>query len=743
MSISGMGVVGCAGNVHLIDNMKNLFFYILCAMTISACANDIVELNGGITGRVSDANDGRGLSNCQVVVNPGSMSLTTNADGSYEFRDLEPGYYTLTFVKAGYEEKKHDIEVIAGQMAHGDILLTPKSAFAMSQMEIDFGDLETSRVVYFYNNTDEGCSYEIKNIPSWLSMSNTSGSVSPGGQIAVSATANRDNLSYGTHSQVMTVTYSGKTSGNAILTARIEKVQISTPIVECAGNGVNITETSFRIDGEIKKTGGRQITNYGHCWSVNPSPTIDDNKTTLGSTTSVGPYTSEVTGLTTGTKYYVRAYATNSEGTSYSREVIVNTNDAQSDKWNGDVASEFESGSGTSSKPYVIKTAAQFANMRNHADKHFVLAGNIDLNNINWKPFEFSGSLDGKGFVVSNLYVNRTDDYQGLFSKIKGYYNDPIKVKNLTIRGVNISSDNSYVGAVAGLSEGSFIQNCKVILTDRSEISGDDHVGGIVGLTWDTDYMTVYDCEVESQFDGLAILGNSNVGGITGAGMCEGCKVSADIAGEDNVGGITGYFDQDSFYEDSIVSECSFSGEISGTDKVGGIAGSFEYGSIRSCKVNADIIAEGNYVGGIVGYCKYYSAETSYIIACYSDGQITASPNAENVGGLVGRGHSSVEVSLSYSTMTSTSSDFDGIGGYYDYYSGKNSSAAEIVDCCTVANTDRDGTNIKSNCTDITSFLRDAYSEHAGLWDFKNTWTWSGKVNGKQVNVSCPHLAWE
>ena len=723
--------------------MKNMFFYILSVLAISACANDIVELNGGITGRVSDANDGRGLSNCQVVVNPGSMSLTTNADGSYEFRDLEPGYYTLTFAKAGYEEKKHDIEVIAGQMAHGDILLTPKSAFAMSQMEIDFGDLETSRVVYFYNNTDEGCSYEIKNIPSWLSMSNTSGSVSPGGQIAVSATANRDNLPYGTHSQVMTVSYSGKTSGNAILTARIEKVQISTPTVECASNGENITETSFRIDGEIMKTGGRQISNYGHCWSVNPSPTINDNKTTLGNTTSVGPYTSEVTGLTTGTKYYVRAYATNSEGTSYSREVIVNTNDAQSDKWNGDVASEFESGSGTSSKPYVIKTAAQFANMRNHADKHFVLAGNIDLNNINWKPFEFSGSLDGKGFVVSNLYVNRTDDYQGLFSKIKGYYNDPIKVKNLTIRGVNISSDNSYVGAVAGLSEGSFIQNCKVILTEGSEISGYDDVGGIVGQAWNSDYKTVYDCEVESQFDGPAIIGNSAVGGITGAGICEGCKVNADITGVKNVGGITGYFDQDALELSAIILDCSYSGEINGTENVGGIAGGFEYGSIKSCKVNADIVAEGNYVGGIVGYCKYVGYATVPITACYSDGQITVSPRSENVGGIVGHGHDYMVVSLSYSTMTSSSSSFDAIGGYQYNRSGKEEYAAQIVDCCTVANTDRGGTNIKSNCTDITSFLRDAYSEHAGLWDFKNTWTWSGKVNGKQVQVSCPYLAWE
>ena len=28
-------------------------------------------------------------------------------------------------------------------------------------------------------------------------------------------------------------------------------------------------------------------------------------------------------------------------------------------------------------------------------------------------------------------------------------------------------------------------------------------------------------------------------------------------------------------------------------------------------------------------------------------------------------------------------------------------------------------------------------------WDFNNTWTWSGKVNGKTTNVSCPRLAWE
>ncbi len=65
--------------------------------------------------------------------------------------------------------------------------------------------------------------------------------------------------------------------------------------------------------------GGADVSVRGVCWSMSESPTTADSKTTDG--TGTGEFTSTITGLTAGTTYYVRAYATNAIGTSYGSQV--------------------------------------------------------------------------------------------------------------------------------------------------------------------------------------------------------------------------------------------------------------------------------------------------------------------------------------------------------------------------------------------------------------------------------------
>jgi len=79
----------------------------------------------------------------------------------------------------------------------------------------------------------------------------------------------------------------------------------------------NITQTTAITGGNVTDNGGAEITDLGVCWSTSPNPTISSNKAPNGI----------ITGLTANTTYYLRAYATNSVGTSYGNEVTFKTND--------------------------------------------------------------------------------------------------------------------------------------------------------------------------------------------------------------------------------------------------------------------------------------------------------------------------------------------------------------------------------------------------------------------------------
>jgi len=84
----------------------------------------------------------------------------------------------------------------------------------------------------------------------------------------------------------------------------------------------SISGTSAIGGGNVTSDGGATIT-AGVCWSTVPSPTITDSKTS--NVTTVGPFSSNLTGLTILTTYYVRAYVTNIIGTSYGNEVSFTT----------------------------------------------------------------------------------------------------------------------------------------------------------------------------------------------------------------------------------------------------------------------------------------------------------------------------------------------------------------------------------------------------------------------------------
>ena len=84
-----------------------------------------------------------------------------------------------------------------------------------------------------------------------------------------------------------------------------------------------ITATSASSGGNITSDGGAEVTARGVCWSLNANPSISDSKTSDGS--DEGQFTSNLSGLSAGSTYHVRAYATNSVGTAYGADLSFTT----------------------------------------------------------------------------------------------------------------------------------------------------------------------------------------------------------------------------------------------------------------------------------------------------------------------------------------------------------------------------------------------------------------------------------
>lgn len=96
----------------------------------------------------------------------------------------------------------------------------------------------------------------------------------------------------------------------------------SVPVVTTSAV-INITTTSAACGGNVTSDGGAEVTARGVCWSTGQTPTTDNSKTTNG--TGTGSFSSNMTGLSSGTTYYARAYATNSAGTGYGSAVSFST----------------------------------------------------------------------------------------------------------------------------------------------------------------------------------------------------------------------------------------------------------------------------------------------------------------------------------------------------------------------------------------------------------------------------------
>jgi len=107
--------------------------------------------------------------------------------------------------------------------------------------------------------------------------------------------------------------------------AEVSFTTLAVPTLSATTAASSITANSANCGGNITADGGAAITARGVCWSTTTyNPTVALTTKTVDGT-EIGIFTSAITGLTVGTTYYVRAYASNSVGTVYGTEVAFST----------------------------------------------------------------------------------------------------------------------------------------------------------------------------------------------------------------------------------------------------------------------------------------------------------------------------------------------------------------------------------------------------------------------------------
>lgn len=94
------------------------------------------------------------------------------------------------------------------------------------------------------------------------------------------------------------------------------------PVVETT-DVTNITSNSAVCGGNVREEGASSVIRRGVCWSTSHNPTTQDHDIPNG--TGLGEFSCNITGLSSNTDYYVRAYATNAVGTVYGAEKTIPT----------------------------------------------------------------------------------------------------------------------------------------------------------------------------------------------------------------------------------------------------------------------------------------------------------------------------------------------------------------------------------------------------------------------------------
>ena len=340
------------------------------------------------------------------------------------------------------------------------------------------------------------------------------------------------------------------------------------------------------------------------------------------------------------------------------------------------------SGSGTVESPYVITSAAELQAVNDDLDAYYVLGNNISLSGQSFEPLgnewdgPFTGTLDGRGFTVSYLTVNRTDlKYAGLFGYMEG------TVQNLKLDNINISGGR-YAGGVAGaVGVGGLITDCEV-LSGSVSVSGSPMemaAGGITGLCEGTvtrcsngaSVMATHQAKVDNYAGGIIgyLRSDITVEQCHNSGYVEAATSSNQDSNHSysyaGAGGIIGRIEN---YRVQIIGCANSAAEIrvtNGHDRfIGGIVGfaSISEIVIEQCNNSSTIDSYNTYYGSSGGIIGHGSNSDISLLSCENSGKITGRDSG-GIAGYISSGTTNIDMCKNYGTITGKDNYSGGTGG--------------------------------------------------------------------------------
>lgn len=203
-------------------------------------------------------------------------------------------------------------------------------------------------------------------------------------------------------------------------------------------------------------------------------------------------------------------------------------------------------GEGTKEVPYRIRKPEDLVAMStaihsdaNNADAYYVVANDLDMKNIDFKPIgqihSFKGVLDGQNYTISNLKIKQDSTANvGLFGLVEGG-----TVKNIGIESGSIEGANQ-VGGLVGRTMYATILNCY----SKADVKGAYNVGGVVGMFNNS---ILENCFVRGNIMGTAESAGGLIGGANRSidsntpTIIKNSYSSANVEGVNYVGSLIGY----------------------------------------------------------------------------------------------------------------------------------------------------------------------------------------------------------